>query len=420
MTDNAEKLISDFKINGWRTQHLYERFFELTNDPEAIYLFCKFFLHEFEKTATLFNDALSYITKKQFAALVTESLAILKQHQNENAEAVIEYASLQFPDLLHEHLELIFELNPNENAYYADYPWRNLPPEKNGVFKNKLKDPQTSLSDKQRLFSCLLETRDVETIQFAFQLALNENLFDRKDLEAHLIYYLEDVGFTIRNGNIQSYCPNTTYHFCFPRDYFSDDRPIHINREYHPTWKLEPSIKNTFEFGGLIQADDNNPFIHIITFSRIPQNIKISGLQQLTLGIHIRELNEYGAVFYKHDELGIPHKIGETKEIEISFDQPIKETNVSLSETPERWKFQSWGSSNSRENLFRLGGEPTWIQSAEVLTCPVCNEKMDFLMQLDTDLPDIDDGEVYFGSGGICYVFWCDKSKVSGYLMQCT
>ncbi|WP_302685230.1 hypothetical protein [Acinetobacter bereziniae] len=41
-------------------------------------------------------------------------------------------------------------------------------------------------------------------------------------------------------------------------------------------------------------------------------------------------------------------------------------------------------------------------------------------MQLDTDLPDMENGEVYFGSGGICYVFWCDQSQVSGYLVQCT
>jgi hypothetical protein len=40
-------------------------------------------------------------------------------------------------------------------------------------------------------------------------------------------------------------------------------------------------------------------------------------------------------------------------------------------------------------------------------------------MQLDTGLPDVNDGEVYF-VGGICYVFWCDKTKVSGYFAQCS
>jgi len=199
--------------------------------------------------------------------------------------------------------------------------------------------------------------------------------------------------------------------------YFSNDRPIHLSKEQHPTWKLKP-IEHKYKFGGLIEANENNPFTHIITFDQIPQNVKISGLERLTLGMHINEMNEFGPIFYKHDFLGNPQKIGETKKIEIYSDLPIKETEISFAETPERWALQRWG--NSRENLFRFGGEPTWIQSAEVLTCPICNEKMDFLMQLDTSLPNIENGEVDFGSGGICYVFWCDKSKVSGYLMQCT
>lgn len=45
-------------------------------------------------------------------------------------------------------------------------------------------------------------------------------------------------------------------------------------------------------------------------------------------------------------------------------------------------------------------------------------------MQLDTlDISDTDDdviNTVYFGGGGITYVFWCDSCKISGYNMQCT
>ena len=127
-------------------------------------------------------------------------------------------------------------------------------------------------------------------------------------------------------------------------------------------------------------------------------------------------------VFYQHDEKGYPIKINTRTDYKIDypFDNAIKETFVRFALTPSRWKFQSWGSSNSRESLFRLGGEPTWIQGAEVLVCPICGEKMDFLMQLDTDLPDVKDSELMFGSGGICYIFWCNKTKVSGYIMQCT
>lgn len=419
MTEKAEKLIHDFKENGWKTSNLYERLFEFTNNSETTFIFCKSFLTNFEKGATIFNDSLSYIEKEHFSELVVLAFDILKQQPNENAEEVIAYASLQFPELLHAHLELIYELRPNESAFYAEYPWRKLPSEKIKPFRDKLTNPNTSLSDKQKLFSLLLETRDLETIKFAYNYALNNNLFEREDIENHLTYYLESVGFTFRNGQIENYCPNPTYHFCFPENYFSDDRPIHTSRKQHPTWNLNP-LEKKYEFGGIIQDDENNPLISLITFDKIPEKLKVSGLPGLTLGMHVRELNEYGAIFYQHDKFGKPSKIGEIKDIEIYTDSPIKETGISFAETPNRWTFQSWASSNSRENLFRLGGEPTWIQSAEVLTCPICNEKMNFLMQLDTDLPNTKDGEVYFGSGGICYVFWCDKSKVSGYLMQCT
>ena len=92
---------------------------------------------------------------------------------------------------------------------------------------------------------------------------------------------------------------------------------------------------------------------------------------------------------------------------------------VTLAKTPDRWVFQHF---NSRENLFKLGGEPTWVQPAEVLTCPLSGEKMDFIMQLDSELPaEVEDDIVQFGlDAGICYVFWCDRTKVSGYLMQST
>lgn len=419
MKEKAEKLIYDFKENGWDTPNIYERLFEFTNNSEVTFAFCKLFIANFEEGATLFDDSLSYIEKEQLSELIVLALDTLKQRPNENAEAVIAYVGLQFPELLHKHLELIFELRPNESSIYAEYPWRKLPTEKIKPFRDKFESQTTSLSDKQKLFSCLLETRDLATINFAYQFAIENKLFEREDIEKYLTYYLESVGFTLRNGTIESYCPNLTYHFYFPENYFSEDYPIHTNKKQHLTWNLKPLDKK-YKFGGIIQADENNPFIHLISFDEIPDGLNIKKLMCLTLGLHIRELNENGVLFYQHNNLGKPTKIGEEKSIEFCRDLSIKETEISFAETPNRWTYQDWGSSNSRENLFRLGGEPTWIQSAKVLTCPLCNEKMDFLMQLDTGLPDIEDGEIYFGSGGACYVFWCDKSKVSGYLIQYT
>lgn len=143
-------------------------------------------------------------------------------------------------------------------------------------------------------------------------------------------------------------------------------------------------------------------------------------LSTLTIGVHLSELNAFHELFYQHNSGGKPDRIGPINTPDNYDPSPIKATLVGLAETPDRWRIQDWASSNSRENLFRLGGEPTWIQNAEVPKCPSCGEKMNFLMQFDSELPDTEGGEVYFGSGGICYVFWCDIDKISGCMMQCT
>ena len=126
-------------------------------------------------------------------------------------------------------------------------------------------------------------------------------------------------------------------------------------------------------------------------------------------------------VFYEHDAQGMPRRIGNRTQVEYVQDEPIKECEVVLAPTPARWTAQDWGMSNNRQNLARIGGEPSWIQGASVPTCPICGEKMEFLMQLDSVLPSCEQsGEVYFGSGGILYVFWCERTRVSGFFMQCT
>ena len=415
----AEQIICDFKEKGW-DYDIYENLFKITDNPEEVFSFAWLFLDNFTKNTTVFNDSLSYINKEQFEKLIEKSLAILKQETNENAENVIEYASLQFPELLHKYLDILFGLRPNKDTFYEDYLWRKLPANQISKWVDKFLDTETSIAHKQKLFSCLLETRDIDTLNTVYQYALETKLFERDNIEQFLQYYIEDVGFTKRNGEITNYCPNILYHFSFKNDYFDDsDRRIYLSRKQHPTWRLQPGDEK-FRFGGMLEDDETNPFFHIITFEKIPQDFKISGLNKLVLGAHIREMNEWGEIFYQHNENGYPVKINtrETATIQYITDYAIKETFVKFALTPQRWQFQSWGASNSRESLFRLGGEPTWIQGAQVPVCPVCGEKMDFLMQLDTDLPDVEGGELMFGSGGICYVFWCDKSKVSAYLMQ--
>ena len=463
-----------------------------------------------------------------------------------NAEEVIAAASLEFAPLLHPYLGKLFKLQPNESAYYAEYPWRGLSYESSQIWRERLADLQTSKDDKQKIFSCLLQTRDPRNVKFACEFALAEDFFDRPcDLLEYIGYWLEAVGFTFErtkfdadgatqaadeilkmdadecggakqaqtsecdisqmsnepggatsaslqadecdvsrknldeacdaagavkfnagelksaasqnfkacaaehsskfNSNepaadksqkapndevsfggekfrLKRYCGQRVYHIIFPSGYFGAPYAAHLAK-HHPTWRFEGGEAG-YKLGGVLDEPDGdaqNPLFHLITLDPLPRDLPVRSLPRLSLAAHVREINEGEIVFYEHDAQGMSRRIGERTQVEYVQDEPIMECEVALAPTPARWAAQDWGMSNSRQNLARIGGEPSWIQGALVPTCPICSEKMEFLMQLDSELPSCEqDGEVYFGSGGILYVFWCEQTRVSGFFMQCT
>ena len=212
------------------------------------------------------------------------------------------------------------------------------------------------------------------------------------------------------------------YHVIFPCGYFGAPYAPHLAKR-HPTWRFEGGEAG-YKLGWVLDeadGDAQNPLFHLITLDPLPRDLPVRSLPRLILAAHVREVNEGEIVFYEHDAQGMPRRIGERTQVEYVQDEPIKECEVTLVPTPARWAAQDWRMSNSRQNLARIGGEPSWIQGALVPTCPICGEKMEFLMQLDSELSSCEQGgEVMFGSGGILYVFWCERTRVSGFFMQCT
>lgn len=59
----------------------------------------------------------------------------------------------------------------------------------------------------------------------------------------------------------------------------------------------------------------------------------------------------------------------------------------------------------------KLGGKPDWIQNDETPRCPICNNKMEFVSQLDsidyTGNPDSFGSKYMFGDVGMIYTFLC-------------
>ena len=521
--DEALSLARDFECDGFRVADLYERFWRLQGDAAAYFTLADSLLCGQQEGGTLLKDALGYVGEEDFKALIATAVEILREEAAQgrktqqskstaqtgedaradesawqrgrdeksarwkNAEEVIAMASLEFAPFLHPYLGELFKLQPSESAYYAEYPWRGLGYESSQIWREKLADPQTSEDERQKIFSCLLQTREPRNVKFACEFALVEDFFDRPcDLLEYIGYWLEAVGFTFErvkfdadgaaqmaaneilkmdadecggarqaqtsecdisranvnldeacdaaNGaefnadeadsdksqkapndeicfggekfRLKRYCGQRVYHIIFPRGYFGAPYAPHLAK-HHPTWRFEGGEAG-YKLGGVLDeanGDAQNPLFHLITLDPLPCDLPVRSLPRLILAAHVREINEGEIVFYEHDAQGMPRRIGERTQVEYAFDEPIKECEVVLAPTPARWATQDWGMSNSRQNLARIGGEPSWIQGALMPTCPICGEKMEFLMQLDSELPSCEQGgEVYFGSGGILRV----------------
>ena len=219
-----------------------------------------------------------------------------------------------------------------------------------------------------------------------------------------MLAHLHNVGLTVNNDVIKSYCYPVTYHLVF--DKIPSQSCVHFE-SIHPTWQM--NAQNTsYAFGGVLQNDENlatNPLFHLVTLHDIPNGIDVT-LPKLILACHISELNEgFDILFYQHDHDGNPKRIGEIQTQLNIIDKPLICQKIHLSQTPSRWQTQDWALSNGRENLNRLGGTPTWIQDAFVPNCPITGEKMSFLMQLDSGLLDVSGNSLLFGSGAFVMFF---------------
>lgn len=220
---------------------------------------------------------------------------------------------------------------------------------------------------------------------------------------------------------------STSYHVIFTSEYLDK---MHIDKT-HPTCNIEPQDKKEYVFGGSL-GDKNDKFLnHVITLDPIPENIGVTTVKKLTIAIDFELFfnsllcGKY--LFYQHDNNGYPSLL--TKDIIVSNEydkKPIIRTKVRLAQTPNEWRLQDWGDGNNN----KIGGEPTWVQEPEYPNCPCCKEQMKYLMHLNSDLPVsepvlLQDGRIYkdtimFGSGGVCYAYWCDKDGISAYIWQST
>lgn len=421
-----ESIVRSLEENGVSAAPVMEATALATSHPKAVADLAIAVMCRFPTGGTFLDGALSYLPQDSWPELIRTALQTLEDchGKNDAAVAVIEYASLQCPSALHPHLDRIFLTRPNARCDSECYPWRESGERHFRFLRNVIENSGSTDDDRRRAWAALCESRHTKLLEYAISRATDVSPTDWP-LNAWVQAHLHLVGFHWENQSFRRVCLDSTYHLQFPDEFFElQSRPPWLAR-IHPTWKLPRTIQ-TVPFGGAAEGRCSlcGETLHrLFALDPIPPGLGISRLTRLEIATCLSCLGwERQPLFYRHQDEGSPLDIGyDGPPVSPQFPVgPLRESVIGLAETPRRWFWQSWGCSNSRENLNRIGGEPSWVQDAEYPGCPLCDKLMTFLFQLDSDLPTADGGEWQWGSGGIAYGFWCDECSVSGLLWQCT
>jgi len=422
MKAEIQKLIDEFRTQGWKSNpyELTQRLID--GQSEHVVTLVEMVLEQLPKSGTFFTDAISFVPELELPRLA--GLAIAKLKQSGTSEDFITHCSLQRVEALHPFLTEIYELKPNWRSYYSDWPWR-----KSGAlhfeFLKQVVENSSDPEASQKAWRILLETRHSPILEYCAQHS------DFVGDSAARSDFLE-VGFELGSRRFRQLYGDEVHHLVFPEAYWRKEKtPPHLAKR-HPTWNCsEGRVTSPSRFGGLgahTCGACGKQGHHLLSLTEIPNQLAITGLRQARFETCLSCLGwEVPQMFYRHDGSGDVITIAyEGPRIVPKFpSEPFIETEIRFTETPQRWQWQDWAVTNSRQNLHRLGGHPCWIQSADYQRCPLCHDTMSFLFQLDSDLlvgssGSKPTGEFLWGSGGICYAHWCDRCKVSGYSWQCT
>ncbi|TIV63078.1 MAG: hypothetical protein E5V86_20010 [Mesorhizobium sp.] len=204
--------------------------------------------------------------------------------------------------------------------------------------------------------------------------------------------------------------PPACHHLVFEGG--APDDPFFPTRVNHPTWHL-PTVGQPFTIGG--EGTGQCPaccgrLVHLITLD----DFSVPNLSLPRLRIETCQ-GSLQPTYYAHDAEGRPTPVAPFhSDYDLPSEPAAHERIVRLAPTPPRWLRQSWGTSNSRQNLFRLGGLPSWVQGPQFPLVPGTDRPMKFLLQFDSL------AGFFWGSGGLLYVFWDDESRITCHVPQYT
>jgi hypothetical protein len=415
MGDRARRLAESVWGAGLKSEPWHEVVAIGQQAPGEIRDLAEMWMDRPPKGSTVYFDAaLSYLPESEWDALARLAVRRLEgDPSNEIAAAVVSYGALQCPEALAPELERLFEVDSYFTTYYSTYAWRAAGDGAVPFLADALRSSDPAR--RERALGALFEIRSPRALATVVDAAPGLGFDD-----TYVRSCLQLVGFEARGAAFLRLYETEPLHIMFPQNYLAR-MPAHVMRSEHPTWLVHEPVGTPARFGGSgdgvcpVCGDSDH---HLITLDPIPQSAAVTGLDRLHLATCLSCLGwSVPALWYRHAPDGRPTavEVSEPRKPEFPH-EALHETAVQLCNLGRRWRWQDWALSNSRENLHRIGGHPTWIQNADYPECPKCGQTARFLLQLDSEL----DGGWLWGSGGVLYVFWCDRCKMSGQLWQCT
>lgn len=425
-------ILDAFERLGWKNNDPMAQTLRLRReDPMALGELVAQALDRSLDNATFIDAALDLMDDDAYAATVT--LAWQRAMQGVRSDilsAVLDSAALQYPDAFAGHWEcLLAAVHTGDGGpeYLDGQAWRALDDATIDAWRAGLQPDISEGTLGRARAIALLRSRRPNAVLHAWA-----RLFpDASDPAARS--WLMLAGYARQADGLRSLHTEFPLHIGFSA---TQRKPMLASQpawrrdiqKAHPTWNPGTPPVTQARMGGVLASTCGlcHAPLHRLLSVQKPAlaGIDRSGPIEFATCLSCQGWESDGPMLYRHDADGVAsaHPVQQRDDPlhpEVVANA-LQDAEVQLFAAPGRWACQDWGESNGRQNLSRVGGAPSWVQSPDYPACPDCQQDMAFVMQLDSGLPQADGGEWLWGSGGCNYTFWCAGCRVSGQLWQCT
>jgi hypothetical protein len=434
---SVSDVIEAFRRGPPGYREAYPLLFELAEErPGELPELARRVLEELPAGSQLTRAVLPWLELDDLVTLADRAVVALGRpgRPRDAAAAVVDGVSLQVPGALSRHLPGLWELD--EGAYFyssvdSDAWWCGA----DLAEVSRLTGILAAGSEDERLraWSCLLESRTAEGWAVAWE---HHNVAADLDPAVREIVWWSvgvDASSAANAGPtasaagpgapagppLRSLVTAPAYHLRIPPEALAPPLPQPWYTRWHPTWGRSGHRglgSGPVVMGGLSEgecSDEHGPLRRLLLLDPPPPGCAADGRARLDLGYCF----DCGTpAYYAHDADGRPRRLGpDTRGRQANpfeADEARPAVTVPLMQLP-RWQRQNYMLAWGRENLNRIGGEPTWIQDPDYPACPSCAAPMPSLAQLHW-LDVIGAGE------GITYIFWCEPCAISAIDYQST